>query len=321
MGRLAHHLSRADATACARVAGGLVASGIEPGDRVAALLPNVPELLEMHFAAPAARAVFVPINVRVSGPELAYILEHCGARAAGDTSQPRSNRRRGGGRARRSAAGDHDPDGPGRRSEYERAPGGGDAAYRSPAPADETDAALCQLHERHHRPAEGCHVHPPRCLPAHAGRHRRGAARHPHRLPVDAADVPLPRLGVHLGGDRDGRRASLPRAVRRRARCGRCSRPARSAISAARRRCSRCSRPIRRRPGCRARCACSWAARRRRPRCCSAGRGARHAGHAPLRADRDVRADRRVRLAAGVGCARRRRSAWSCGHARGSRRS
>jgi fatty-acyl-CoA synthase len=64
----------------ARIAGGLVASGVEPGDRVAALLPNVPELLEMHFAAPAARAVFVPINVRVSGPELAYILEHCGAR-------------------------------------------------------------------------------------------------------------------------------------------------------------------------------------------------------------------------------------------------
>jgi fatty-acyl-CoA synthase len=64
----------------AGVAGGLVASGIEPGDRVAALLPNVPELLEMHFAAPAARAVFVPINVRVSGPELAYILEHCGAK-------------------------------------------------------------------------------------------------------------------------------------------------------------------------------------------------------------------------------------------------
>ncbi|MEP6641256.1 MAG: AMP-binding protein [Gaiellales bacterium] len=64
----------------AHVAGGLVASGVEPGDRVAALLPNVPELLEMHFAAPAARAVFVPINVRVSGPELAYILEHCGAK-------------------------------------------------------------------------------------------------------------------------------------------------------------------------------------------------------------------------------------------------
>jgi fatty-acyl-CoA synthase len=65
---------------CARVAGWLIAAGVEPGDRVAALLPNVPELLELHFAVPAARAVFVPINVRVSAAELAYILEHCGAR-------------------------------------------------------------------------------------------------------------------------------------------------------------------------------------------------------------------------------------------------
>ena len=65
---------------CARVAGVIGEYGIEPGERVAALLPNVPELLEMHFAAPAARAVFVPINVRVSATELAYILEHCDAR-------------------------------------------------------------------------------------------------------------------------------------------------------------------------------------------------------------------------------------------------
>ena len=65
---------------CARVAGVIAQCGIEPGERVAALLPNVPELLEMHFAAPAARAVFVPINVRVSATELAHILEHCEAR-------------------------------------------------------------------------------------------------------------------------------------------------------------------------------------------------------------------------------------------------
>ena len=62
------------------VDGVITGSGIEPGERVAALLPNVPKLLEMHFAAPAARAVFVPINVRVSATELAYILEHGDAR-------------------------------------------------------------------------------------------------------------------------------------------------------------------------------------------------------------------------------------------------
>jgi fatty-acyl-CoA synthase len=65
---------------CARVAGGLRALGVAPGDRVAAFLPNVPEMLELHFAVPAARAVLVPVNVRITGAELAYILEHCGAR-------------------------------------------------------------------------------------------------------------------------------------------------------------------------------------------------------------------------------------------------
>jgi acyl-CoA synthetase (AMP-forming)/AMP-acid ligase II len=63
-----------------RVAGALAADGIAPGDRVAALLPNVPELLELHFAAPAAGAVLVPVSVRVTAAELAYILEHSGAR-------------------------------------------------------------------------------------------------------------------------------------------------------------------------------------------------------------------------------------------------
>jgi fatty-acyl-CoA synthase len=65
---------------CARVAGGLGACGVRPGDRVAAILPNVPELLELHFAVPAAGAVLVPLNVRMTGADLAYILEHSGAR-------------------------------------------------------------------------------------------------------------------------------------------------------------------------------------------------------------------------------------------------
>jgi fatty-acyl-CoA synthase len=65
---------------CARVAGGLIACGVRPGDRVAAILPNVPEMLELHFAVPAAEAVLVPLNVRMTGADLAYIVEHSGAR-------------------------------------------------------------------------------------------------------------------------------------------------------------------------------------------------------------------------------------------------
>jgi fatty-acyl-CoA synthase len=65
---------------CGRAAAALGAAGVRPGDRVAAFLPNVPELLELHFAVPAAGAVLVPVNMRISAPELAYILEHSGAR-------------------------------------------------------------------------------------------------------------------------------------------------------------------------------------------------------------------------------------------------
>src|SRR5207248_11130896 len=65
---------------CARGASALRACGVRPGDRVAAFLPNVPEMLELHFAVPAAGAILVPINVRITATEVAYILEHSGAR-------------------------------------------------------------------------------------------------------------------------------------------------------------------------------------------------------------------------------------------------
>ena len=65
-----------------RLVGGLAAElGIRAGDRVAALLPNVASMLELHYAVPASNAVLVPLNTRLSGGEYAYILEHCGASA------------------------------------------------------------------------------------------------------------------------------------------------------------------------------------------------------------------------------------------------
>jgi len=66
--------------AAQRLAGGLTASGIEPGDRVAYLLPNLPEMLVAHFGVPLAHAVLVAINTRLSGAEITYILQHSGAK-------------------------------------------------------------------------------------------------------------------------------------------------------------------------------------------------------------------------------------------------
>ena len=63
-----------------RLASALHAAGIEPGDRVAFLAPNIPALLEAHYGVPAAGAVLVAVNTRLGRDEVAYILGHCGAR-------------------------------------------------------------------------------------------------------------------------------------------------------------------------------------------------------------------------------------------------
>ncbi|GAA1245258.1 AMP-binding protein [Pseudonocardia aurantiaca] len=63
-----------------RVAHALRGSGIQRGDRVAYMLPNVPEMLVAHFAVPLAGAVLVAINTRLSAEEVRYILDHSGAK-------------------------------------------------------------------------------------------------------------------------------------------------------------------------------------------------------------------------------------------------
>jgi fatty-acyl-CoA synthase len=75
--RLSYRELAAEAT---RVARGLLAGGLQPGDRVAYLCPNTAELLVAHFAVPLAGGVLVAINTRLSAPEVAYICEHSGAR-------------------------------------------------------------------------------------------------------------------------------------------------------------------------------------------------------------------------------------------------
>lgn len=64
----------------ARVAAGLAARGIGRGDRVALLLDNRPEFVVTLFACLHLGAIAVPLGTRLQGPEIAYILDHCGAR-------------------------------------------------------------------------------------------------------------------------------------------------------------------------------------------------------------------------------------------------
>jgi fatty-acyl-CoA synthase len=63
-----------------RLASALQARGIRGGERVAVLSPNVSAALEATFAVPLAGGILCALNTRLSGPEIDYILGHCGAK-------------------------------------------------------------------------------------------------------------------------------------------------------------------------------------------------------------------------------------------------
>lgn len=64
-----------------RAANALLAAGIEAGDRVAMLSHNNRAFVILRFAIIRAGAIFTPINFMLNAGEIAYILEHSGARA------------------------------------------------------------------------------------------------------------------------------------------------------------------------------------------------------------------------------------------------
>ncbi|MER6565450.1 o-succinylbenzoate--CoA ligase [Streptomyces sp. NPDC001093] len=68
-------------TRVTRLAHALRARGVRRGDRIAHLGPNHPAYLETLFAAGTLGAVFVPLNTRLAGPEIAYQLADSGAKA------------------------------------------------------------------------------------------------------------------------------------------------------------------------------------------------------------------------------------------------
>lgn len=61
-----------EATAC-----WMQSVGIEKGDRVAVVLENGPEFLELYLASAHLGAIFVPLNYRLTSQELDYLVSHC----------------------------------------------------------------------------------------------------------------------------------------------------------------------------------------------------------------------------------------------------
>jgi fatty-acyl-CoA synthase len=65
---------------CRRFASHLASRGIGHGDTVAAMLPNIPAMNELHFAVPMAGAVLNALNIRLDATSIAFQLDHGGAR-------------------------------------------------------------------------------------------------------------------------------------------------------------------------------------------------------------------------------------------------
>lgn len=61
---------------CRRLASALAAHGVGIGDTVAVILPNVPAMLEVHFAVPMTGAVLNTLNTRLDPEAIAFMLQH-----------------------------------------------------------------------------------------------------------------------------------------------------------------------------------------------------------------------------------------------------
>lgn len=63
-----------------RLASALTTQGVQSGDVVATLLPNIPAQAEAHFGVPACGAVINTINTRLEADTIGYIFGHGGAK-------------------------------------------------------------------------------------------------------------------------------------------------------------------------------------------------------------------------------------------------
>ncbi len=64
-----------------RLASALAARGLGKDDTVAALCPNVPAMLELHYGVPMAGCVLNTLNIRLDAAAIAFILDHGDAKA------------------------------------------------------------------------------------------------------------------------------------------------------------------------------------------------------------------------------------------------
>lgn len=63
-----------------RLANALKQKGVGKGDKVAFICPNIPAMLEAHYAVPMIGAALVSVNIRLASGEVSYIVDHSDAK-------------------------------------------------------------------------------------------------------------------------------------------------------------------------------------------------------------------------------------------------
>src|SRR5689334_20631414 len=61
---------------CRRLASALERRGVKRGDTVAAMLPNIPAMVELHFGPAMIGAVLNTLNTRLDAEAIAFMLDH-----------------------------------------------------------------------------------------------------------------------------------------------------------------------------------------------------------------------------------------------------
>ncbi len=129
-----------------RLASALQRRGIGPGDTVAAMLPNIPAMLEAHHGVPMCGAVLNSLNTRLDAGALAFMLEHGEAKALITDTEYAPLMREAAHRAGKDllVVDVDDPEGPGGErigsTEYEALLAEGDPGFAPLWPADEWQA-------------------------------------------------------------------------------------------------------------------------------------------------------------------------------------
>lgn len=152
-----------------RIAHALQAAGLTPGDRVAYLGKESEHYYEILFGCAKSGTVLVPVNWRLTAPEVSHILRDSGTRLLllEEEFGPVVKKM---------------PTAPPTRSSGSESPS---PSGRHPTPTPTRHRASCPtprrpaLHQRHHRTAQGCRARPPQLLrdPRRAGERGAGLDR------------------------------------------------------------------------------------------------------------------------------------------------